>query len=1260
MPSAPTSPTTASAMEFRHTVKAISELFRGYSFRDIATSLFVSSIWLPNIASPVKHQLLAAALVSQSPRDFSASDRIVSYEDFRAFIERVYPLLTSFPWLEDYIPEPDWGEIKFHHRGQNYKIFYGNELSNVYDFLALFEILHESFDKEYRTCTKRSPVEELEYCLQLQDDLISGITTQPTVDRMSQLSPGYLEIPPLEFWENASAFYSNYSPYKLCNSDFINRFSIQSGSLARDFLELNSFVDLVFTGKLLPVFFILNEGKYFPLLPRRYFSILFDSWGEVYEKHHREIVDNGVSYSQRIGAELYRFVKSRIQTPNLFAFASAVNNNGPHEIIFPCTFISKDKLVLIYVTAPAVSVNDISNELVNAAPRLQEAVQLIRAKPTSLALHLDKCNVQFRNENAVELLEPVLLVVVPEASTQNQVFSLPEGLLARVVFLDQFLGVIDELNDVDELASFIEYLDGFPTGVIHPISSFLDLFGSFKSSHGVLLEGASEYNFIGLDPHWGSNMRFESLLKFWKLYPQVDFFDHPRSWRIKQESPTRIRLDARSYLGCALCCQVGSTTVFITAPFHRMSYEQAQITNLLMECLDDSVSRNREIVREHRFFHFYEKCQVNFFPSSLIAKSDDFSHLRHLHPDNRYWDSDCGLIHEGEPGVRLLFDDERLIRVFIDVKDSSLEVSLLLEVLNQLNSFSPDSRMDSIREALEQTKSRPPRFKLFEAERPAFFPEPVDDQAPLPGHYKKARKRVAELAKRQGISEGTYAPEEAKIKLNSLRNLIVQDIASEITQYSSDIAIPYLLSRIGALSHKYELGRQVVKHSIGHEVDYVREERHARGHSEFVRMHRNYRYLIEKFVQLLPSAKTALKKEEFQYLIALVDWLHVLYDASDNIHYNIYPVGVRISADYTISIEYQEEISSKEKTFAQEEAQLELGLLGNPKDRVTSPRPVDDCFTDLDEAFRQDRGFGFRAMLQVLHILTDWPSVKSGVTGNTHYAASSEAIVDACSQTIEGFDEAEGAPILEFLTLKSQDVIRVYGQPEPCSDIPVWEHQKRFARYNIRPLVVIGSEYYWCPYSTRRAGIIWSGAVSEGILATDLHGPSIQAVLKKQKKLIENALVQGSLAIVKRYTSYAGCNVRLDRIDKKGNHPPSLGDYDVLAYYPEKNTVLNIECKDISPAFCLKDAKRLRDRILGPSGKEGGYLRRIIRRQEYLLTHLPKVAGALEWPIEGGTSPKIIPMYLSRRAYWWTRFPPFSTDVVFLRVDLLSNFIEQL
>lgn len=144
-------------------------LFGQYSILDVATSLFVSSLWLPNIASPTKHTYLTAIFASADPKLFSRENRIKSYEDFRQLCENLYGAVPDFSGMEDFVPEIDWGDIKFHHRERNYRIFYGCEIENIYDFLELFVVLHSGHDKEYASIVGRSPMDELENCLRLQD-----------------------------------------------------------------------------------------------------------------------------------------------------------------------------------------------------------------------------------------------------------------------------------------------------------------------------------------------------------------------------------------------------------------------------------------------------------------------------------------------------------------------------------------------------------------------------------------------------------------------------------------------------------------------------------------------------------------------------------------------------------------------------------------------------------------------------------------------------------------------------------------------------------------------------------------------------------------------------------------------------------------------------------------------------------------------------------------------------------------------------------
>lgn len=147
---------------------------------------------------------------------------------------------------------------------------------------------------------------------------------------------------------------------------------------------------------------------------------------------------------------------------------------------------------------------------------------------------------------------------------------------------------------------------------------------------------------------------------------------------------------------------------------------------------------------------------------------------------------------------------------------------------------------------------------------------------------------------------------------------------------------------------------------------------------------------------------------------------------------------------------------------------------------------------------------------------------------------------------------------------------------------------------------------------------------------------------------------------MKRYTSFALKNLKLHNLKPKGFHPSDLGDYDILSFYPEKNIVFNIECKDILPPFCFKDTKRLREKIFGIPGKHQGFFKQIIKRKEYLNDHIFDIVKTLSWSLEKDIHPEILTVYLSRRSFWWTRFPPDEIEASFVRIDMMDDFIRNI
>jgi hypothetical protein len=128
--------------EFESTCERLRSVFARNCAEDVMVSLGVSDLWLPNISSQVKHALAFAVSISMPADSFSPSKTIQSYAEFRQFIEKVYAILPSFPTLEDYAPEPDWGEVKFLSKGSLLRIFYGGAVERISDFITAFHLVH--------------------------------------------------------------------------------------------------------------------------------------------------------------------------------------------------------------------------------------------------------------------------------------------------------------------------------------------------------------------------------------------------------------------------------------------------------------------------------------------------------------------------------------------------------------------------------------------------------------------------------------------------------------------------------------------------------------------------------------------------------------------------------------------------------------------------------------------------------------------------------------------------------------------------------------------------------------------------------------------------------------------------------------------------------------------------------------------------------------------------------------------------------------
>src|SRR5205085_7869666 len=97
-------------------------------------------------------------------------------------------------------------------------------------------------------------------------------------------------------------------------------------------------------------FFLKHGEKTYPVMPRRFLSILYDTWGTVLKDHVAEIEKAVEHFELVIPWQFIQFVRARLEPENMFDFACALEaDERPHPTVFAIAFIARDDLMLFHI-----------------------------------------------------------------------------------------------------------------------------------------------------------------------------------------------------------------------------------------------------------------------------------------------------------------------------------------------------------------------------------------------------------------------------------------------------------------------------------------------------------------------------------------------------------------------------------------------------------------------------------------------------------------------------------------------------------------------------------------------------------------------------------------------------------------------------------------------------------------------------------------------------------------------------------------------
>jgi hypothetical protein len=706
----------------------------------------------------------------------------------------------------------------------------------------------------------------------------------------------------------------------------------------------------------------------------------------------------------------------------------------------------------------------------------------------------------------------VVLAVLWRVTTVPGFLRLPKT-KARILPLADFVTIFDAIEDIDELDRYWAFVDS-NAGAIGAFSGPADRFAAFRDSHALLADGAVVPTMIALDPHWGSTWRHRILTKYWENAPPL-FPDVPHTaWDVERDPDGVYTLLARRLPAMSRSAVIGGCVVHFVLIIGDQDFDvnDGRILDLLVQCLSDSINQRKGLVADLPLFacrQIVTICQANM--NTLVSQRDQDKSDEPLFSG---WHVADGA-PTGSIRVEVQANLQHVQVRLADTSDASFEVAASLAWIEGLSSALRLFIEPRVFEAVRDTSRRPQRFAIRVAPRTIDVPDHADPQVPGPENYKLARRDLSIAFKDLGAEAGTYELAEAKALIDPARDKFRALVHNRIAALNRSELVRFCIHQIDELTTMYDRERTRIEMSLAHEVSFDRASALAEAHANFTKESANYRYLLECCLSLPTSGSDPVIDEIVVRLVASIDWLLVLYNASDVLHNGIDVAGLELNHSFVPRVFYASIADSNESAFAQEAADFKLGIGLNAADEVCEIREDDPLWERLNQAFHHDTGVSLRKLLGGLFVLRRWPSAIESPDLRFCYSAPREKVLDVLVENVVEMTSVDAETVLALLILDPNGIRRLLGKSTVEGDVPLWEHNKRSDRYAIKPLIQDESgNLAWGAATVERSARIWRQSLVNGYLPADFDWPNVRAVVRDIKQGLENRLETTAAAVL--------------------------------------------------------------------------------------------------------------------------------------------------
>ncbi|MBT2639847.1 hypothetical protein [Bacillus sp. ISL-39] len=1095
-------------MEGSYIDEKIVEFLEEYKFQDLVIAIFCILSWRDN-RSVLKTSLTLNQSLSLYKREGTKSIR--NYKELTHFYEKLkkYFPVTVF----DDLTVNDFGEVKIRANNNVYPILIGNG----------YEFTYEVTQFAIETSQTQILKDALEY-------------SKHMIEELQESNISKYENPEIAFDLPSEQYFISVKEYILNLN--LNRYS-------KEFIKCL----LTDTSTIEKAHFIRKDNNVYPLFNA---SLMVDVY------HHLVKSLDTVSLESKVQTTIYKILRNNFnffnsKNPNIIFPVQILNNNVKDQMYF--TFIAPVENGLIIVFNKEAFPNHIIKRDLKKIHELHQMGELILAEITrgkGLAIKVPKewniYTIGYDNYTDV---------------TEVKFEGIDHLDYTYMSALDLLL-ILNNIENFSELAEFLEWnKNNEEMSSIYTLSGTSGLYLLFNDMKGVISEGAINFNMINVSYEFPSSHTYEIFSNEYNNYPyycKSEMFEHPHQWKIREmDFGFKGYANKSEYGFFGYGKQITKKGfIFFT---HNASFVSSQELEenfyekirTLDELNQRMIERYQELLEQIEPFN--STClQLLFMPYNYAKyKVRGFQ----FNSNNKYVFGDCNHSHLDHIVCRFTVNIDQLFEDIIYANDRSVENQYFIELLSIFEEVL-SSKKELLYKAIRTDNSRKKTIDIFAATIDYYYNPNVFYSMPKEKAFKLVRKNIAVICKESGIEPGTYEKQEAKNIVRRMQVALVQSFEEKIKGFSQDELHKEALAHYSYLLHERQVSQMRYSNFTNLDQDLLDEfrEKTIETREAAKKNIRSVQYLIESnFAVNRENVEKDVDKEDYEYLLAYADWLVVLQDNSDVAHFEMDSAVIEISSLYNVN------------TILSEEVQVQSNEL--VKRKYNSPDyPIKGDMTDkefllkVSDAFQEDMGFSLALFFDVLTYLKfdiAFTGIEDNVANNV-ISVKKEDILAGIFELSDDISVEEVMKILDYLTIKEEKLKMYNGIPTDL--LPIWERERRENRFDQKPLVLRNNSYLYSPSVLHSLHLLWMHGLPNFYPPFEIGMDKTLEVLDKWKKRYEDLMVQDLSDIFRTLgVNNVFSEIELYKLDKKGNHPRNLGDYDLLVIDDKNKVIWNLESK---------------------------------------------------------------------------------------------------